>query len=272
VVEVTHHRRFATIVLERFVGVTLADVLAASPRLLPVPAWRTLALEVLAALAVTPERRFDVPWWTRARGVGWSLSGALVLSFSTLNDFSQGTRVDLRVRATPPSFIEDAAWSSPARGQGVWQSASFVLALLCGRSPFARRDVAATMRALMQGDAPLPSSLHPQADAAVDDVFLRAFRKRAPPFTSVLQVADAVRGSGPLAPRDEALAALWTLCAAPLGERLLALRSQAEWLPAAWDGLYPPQRSAAEGLAVFEDALRERLGDPSSLPTALLAP
>jgi hypothetical protein len=228
-----------------------------------------LALEVLDALAITPERRFDVPWWTRGRGVGWSLSGELVLSFSTLNDFSQGTRIDQRERATPPSRIEDVAWPSPALRHGVWQGASLVLGLLGGCSPFARRDVPGTRRALMQGDAPLPTSLHPEADAAVDDVFLRAFRKRGLPFTSVPEVADAVRGSGPLAPRDEALAALWTLCAAPLGERLLALRSQAGWLPAAWDGVYPLQRSAADGLAVFEDALRERLRDPSSLPRSL---
>lgn len=281
---VIEHRREGArgeLVAERFFGVTIADVercVSEHQRLLPLEAWLTLATELIDAFEGLDPQRLRSSRGLSSHSVGWSLSGELVLSAGVLNSIQYGSGPEAAGHTSSPGF----SWTPLETARGLPATPASLASLglnaavhlLIGVPHFRGEGDFDTLNAIVQHRPTLPSTRHPEANDWVDAAVRRGAARADDPerWASPGQLSSWLRGQLEPAPRAQAIAALFTLCAAPLRREFAIARTQAAWLPDAWEGVYPGGASPAAGLAVFEDQLLEARLSLESFPRAKTAP
>lgn len=270
---ISHDEQAQEVVFERFIGITLADVLDCTRRhghLLPLDAWVPLALEVVEAFdGLAPE---GLRWGLESSGVGWSLSGELVLSLTSLNSVLRSELTDAVRLSRPHQFAllspEQVRGLPPTRASVASTALSAVLQLLCGVGPFHRASNLDEVRAIFSGALTLPSELHPGANPALDEVARRAAAAHPQRWAAPAEVCSALRSELRGVERAAAVRALFALCETPLRQRLALARRDRAWLPEAWEGVFPRCADPAAALAVMEDRLSEALPSLADFPRA----
>lgn len=251
------------LLLERFAGLTFGDVvrnLASERWRLPAPAWYALALQLCAAA-----RRVGEHWLREPpcpAGIGWTLTGELVLAPIALNTIWATSRdVADHTVCFAPEHLHGAPLGERAI---VFQLATLLTWLSCGEHPLGGGGD--HLLALSGGAAPgrpwkrsVPSEVVPVLERA-------SALNPAERFGSIDALEAALRSSLPIvaASARETFSVL-EAATHRLVDRLIAeLWTHDALLPATWDGLWPASLHPLEGLAVVEDGLLERRVDRRS--------
>lgn len=268
---VTRSPTSVSFLAEHFIGLSgkaLVRALGAERRLLPLPAWLALA-EVLTR---TPALVGFGP----AAGGGLDTFGfdvrCRVVLFPEPHLALSGAHLEHLLPPAPRvgrGMADIIPYASPelltgmplTPAAGVFSLATALIELLTVSSPFLRTSAAETSRAVLRGEPPWRSDVHPECPPALGDVLTRALHpdpaKRWPSLSAFGAALLVAAGVPPVSVEEATRVALGLDI--PLVQRQLrALAEVPEWLPERWRG---------GGLEIFEDALLERLGRPSDLPS-----
>jgi hypothetical protein len=256
-----------TVVTERFVGVTLADVvrnLSDERWVLPPAAWLRLAFDLFDAFERHGRAVLTEP--PAPRGLGWTLDGRLVLAPVTLNGLLGPPR-DVRdgfVLAAPEHLAPGAALGERAL---VFQLAVATSWLLTGWHPL-EAEAQGHVGALLRGERPLAAGWKLGSPPALVDVIERALAQApANRFPTLARFrAEVERALPDVVPLSRA-AVMGVLQAVThrLVDRLVTdLWTNDTLLPPVWEGLWPEGIHPLEGLSVLEDRLLEHRVDKRS--------
>lgn len=257
-----------TAVVERFVGVTLADVvrnLAEERWVLPPAAWLRLTLDLFDAFERHAATVVAEP--LGPRGIGWTLDGRLVLAPLCLNGvlaWSDDVR-DTFVLGAPEHVSPTAA---PDERSLVFQLGVTATWLLTGWHPL-EAEAQGHVGGLLRGERPLAAGWKLAASPAVVEVLERATAQAPahrfqslPHFRAAL--VDAVAPTVPLS-RPATVGVLQAVTHRLVDRLVNDLWTNDALLPPTWEGVWPPGIHPLEGLSVLEDRLLEHRVDKRSI-------
>lgn len=251
-----------SLVLERFVGISLADVLrnlSAERWVLPPATWLAAAEGLFDAFTRGGEHLLREP--PSPSGIGWSLRGDLVLAPLALN----------ALLASGPDVGDHTVLFSPEHVLGrplterslVFELAVCLAWLLTGWHPL-EAETGGHVGGLLRAERPLAAGWKlgspPDLTGVLDQAMAHDAAAR---FASLSEFRRAVRSALPVRPSSK-LETFSTLQAAThrLVDRLVEhLWTKDTLLPATWDGLWPDGIHPLEGLSVVEDRLLEHRVD-----------
>lgn len=251
-----------SLVLERFVGVTLADLvrnLGEERWVLPAPTWLRLADGLFDAFERSGDALLREP--PSPHGIGWSLRGELVLAPVVLN----------AVLATSGDVRDHTVLFSPEHVLGrtlderslVFELGVCLAWMLTGWHPL-EAEVGGHIGGLLRAERPLAAGWKLGASNELVAVLERAMtHDPGARFASLGELRRAVRSACPVQPATK-VEAFSTLQAAThrLVDRLVEhLWTKDTLLPLTWDGLWPEGIHPLEGLSVVEDRLLEHRVD-----------
>ena len=251
-----------TVVLERFVGVTFAELvrnLNNERWVLPAPTWLRLGLDLFDAFERCGDDVLKEP--PCPTGIGWSLRGQLVLAPTVLNAVF-ATGFDVPDHAV--LFSADHVMRRPLDERSLVFQLGVALAwLLTGWHPL-EAEVGGHVGGLLRAERPQAAGWKLGSSAAVIDVLERAMSS-APDdrFQTLNAFRRALVDAAGCAPVS-AIEAFSVMQAAThrLVDRLIEhLWTKDTLLPATWDGLWPHGIHPLEGLSVVEDRLLEHRVD-----------
>lgn len=249
---------FPELLLERFVGLTFADVvrnLSAEQWKLPAPAWQTSAQQLFDAALRAGEHWLREP--PCPAGIGWTLSGELVLAPVALNSiWATSQDVNDHTVCFTPEHLEGAPLTERST---VFQLGVLLAWLSCGEHPFGR---VGTHLELVE-EPIWRSCVAPRLVPVLEQALQRAPANRFATVEAFRRAVCAERT--PTFTRRETFSVL-EAATHRLVDRLIAeLWAHDDELPPSWDGLWPAALHPLEGLAVVEDGLLERRVDRRSL-------
>jgi hypothetical protein len=261
VIEHTFDASFPTLVLERFVGVTFADVvrnLADQRWILPAGAWTFASQQLFRAAERAAESWLREP--PCPQGIGWSLTGELVLAPLSLNSIwaSEVDVSDHTVCFAP----EHLAGASLTERTVVFQLAVLLTWLSCGEHPLGPDKgghVEALLHAHRAWEPAWKRSVEPRLIPVLERALAHAPAERYPTLDAFQQALVAESD-----PAMDGLSTFGVLHAVThrIVDRLLEdLWARDTLLPSSWDGLWPDGLHPLEGLSVVEDRLLERRAD-----------
>ncbi|MBE2253235.1 MAG: hypothetical protein IAE78_27135 [Myxococcus sp.] len=251
-----------SLVLERFVGVTFADLvrnLGAERWVLPLPTWLRLALDLFDAFEQHGEVLLAEP--PCPTGLGWSLRGELVLAPTVLNAvLATGFDVSDHAVLFAPEHVTRAPLSERSLVFGLGVALAW---LRTGWHPL-EAEAGGLVGGLLRGERPAAPGWKLGSPDGLVEVLERAMA-HAPEhrFPTLGAFRRAVLDASPDAPATHVTsAAVLQAATHRLVDRLIEhLWAHDTLLPATWDGLWPPGVHPLEGLSVVEDRLLEHRVD-----------
>ncbi|MDX2015517.1 MAG: hypothetical protein SFW67_35320 [Myxococcaceae bacterium] len=257
-----------TAVIERFVGVTLSDVvrnLAEERWVLPPAAWLRLTLDVFDAFERHGATVLAEP--LGPRGIGWTLDGRLVLAPLCLNAvlaWSDDVR-DTFILGAPEHVSPTAGLDERTL---VFQLGVATTWLLTGWHPL-EAEAQGHVGGLLRGERPLAAGWKLAASPTLVTVLERALShdpahrfQGLAPFRAAL--LDAVAPTLPLS-RAATIGVLQAVTHRLVDRLVNDLWTHDALLPSTWEGLWPAGVHPLEGLSVLEDRLLEHRVDKRSL-------
>jgi hypothetical protein len=251
-----------SLVMERFVGVPLSDVLRNLNEerwVLPPAAWLSLAEGLFDAFERCGDELLREP--PTPYGIGWSLRGDLVLAPVALN----------ALLATGPDVGDHTVLYSPEhvlRRPLTERSLVFELAvclswMLTGWHPL-EAETGGHVGGLLRAERPLAAGWKlgspPELSAVLEQALAHDPSAR---FATLGELRSAVRTALPARPatKTEAFATLQAVTHRLVDRLVEHLWTKDALLPATWDGLWPEGIHPLEGLSVVEDRLLEHRVD-----------
>lgn len=262
VVDVERDGQRVAVVLERFLGITVADLtrnLSDERWLLPPSTWLRLALDVLDFSERTPDVLLREP--PCPTGLGWSIEGRLVAAPVVLNAplATSADVIDHTVLAAPEHVLEQPLTERTL----VFMAASLVSWLLTGQHPL-EAEVAGHVGGLLRGERPMTGAWKlgssPQLVAVLERAMAQDPNER---FATVSALRAAIRSAvdAPVASRVETFSVLSAATHRFVDRLIEHLWSKDDCLPRRWDGVWPDGVHPLEGLSVLEDRLLEHRVD-----------
>lgn len=251
-----------SLVLERFVGITFAELvrnLSNERWVLPPATWLRLSLDLFDVFErCGAELLHEPPCPT---GIGWSLRGQLVLAPTVLN----------AVLATGFDVPDDAVLFSPEHVRRrplderslVFQLGTALAWLLTGWHPL-EAEVGGHVGGLLRAERPQAAGWKLGGSAAVIEVLERALAHepddRFPTLHGFRRAIIDASACAPVSP-IEAFSVMQAATHRLVDRLIEHLWTKDTLLPATWDGLWPEGIHPLEGLSVVEDRLLEHRVD-----------
>ena len=251
-----------SLVLERFVGITFAELvrnLGNERWVLPAPTWLRASLDLFDAFERCGDDVLKEP--PCPTGIGWSLRGQLVLAPTVLNAvLAAGFDVPDHAVLFAPEHVTRRPLDERSL---VFQLGSAVAWLLTGWHPL-EAEVGGHVGGLLRAERPQAAGWKLGASVAVVDVLERATTSDPDHrFATLHAFRRALVDAAGCAPVSS-IEAFSVMQAAThrLVDRLIEhLWTKDSLLPSTWDGLWPQGVHPLEGLSVVEDRLLEHRVD-----------
>lgn len=251
-----------SLVLERFVGVTLGDLirnLGEERWVLPVPAWLRLAEGLFDAFERSGDELLKEP--PCPQGIGWSLTGELTLAPVALNALlATGRDVNDHSMLFSPEHVTRAELTERTL---VFELGVCLAWMLTGWHPL-EADAGGHVGGLLRAERPLAAGWKLGSSDEVIAVLDRAMAHLPEArFRTLKEFRFSLRSACGVAPASK-IESFSTLEAAThrFVDRLIEhLWTKDTLLPATWDGLWPEGIHPLEGLSVVEDRLLEHRVD-----------
>lgn len=251
---------FPVLLLERFAGLTFADVvrnLSAERWKLPNHTWLFLAQQLFDAAQRGGEHWLREP--PCPAGIGWTITGELMLAPVALNTIWATSRdVPDHSVCFAPEHLDGAPLGERT---AVFQLALLLVWLSCGEHPF---GPVGTHLCGME-ETPIWRSCVARSLVPILERALR--RSPTDRFATLDDFRHALfsEAGSAFVTRNEAFSVLQAVTHRLVDRLVAELWAHDEELPACWDGLWPAELHPLEGLAVVEDGLLERRVDRRSL-------
>ena len=263
----------AHLIYERFVGVTLRDLLGglrASGRVLPLDVLRCVIENVCEGLSALPTGPENIPLSDLSIGLSidgqWRFAqGALnhwlvnVMNASLAEEHDGQIPLELIFHMSPESIqgrAQTAASLVTRASLFAWQVAAG------GHHPYRglRHDTMLSLTRYTRDEVRVPLSVHPDLPITVAAVLqrgLRFSRNRFPDLAAFRAALDAtwpVPAASPARTFDVIASVTWAKV-----QKELALLKREPLLPIRWQGVWSGAQTPEQGIAVLEDQLLERL-------------
>lgn len=251
-----------SVVFERFIGVTLGDLvrnLSDERWVLPPRAWLSLALDCFDAFERCGEVLLAEP--PCPTGLGWGLDGRLVLAPLVLNaPMANAGDVPDHTALFTPEHVH--GWRLDERSL-VFMLAQVLTWMLTGMHPL-EAEAGGHVGGLLRAERPLAAAWKLGASPALVEVLDRALsHERDGRFPTLGQLREAVcqAVAAPPLPRVETFCVVQAATHRLVDRHLEHLWSHDALLPPTWEGLWPAGVHPLEGLSVIEDRLLEHRFD-----------
>lgn len=280
-----------TLILERFVGITLGDVFEAldsSGRLLPLDVLRAVIEQVCDGLSVHP-----APWpvgppnarctYLSPFSIGLSIDGRWQFAQGALNHWLMNVVTNDRAIDGPPTvsaatislMSPEAIRGAPETSGSFASRAALVAWQLAtgGLHPYRGALGGTVMPGLhrfVTDDARVPLRINPQLPKAVAAVLERgiAYAKNRYPDLATFRTELDAAWTTPAASAGRTMEVLASFTWPALQKELELLKRE-PMLPIRWDGVWSGARTPEQGIAVLEDQLLERLEPLDRFPQRL---